>query len=314
MRVLVTGGGGFVGSHLVRAFLEQGYAVRVLDNFSTGRLSNLDGVDVEIIEGDLRSYERVSTAMRDVEVVSHQGALPSVPRSIQDPLTSNAVNVEGTLNVLLAARDHLVRRVITASSSSVYGNTPGMPRTESQSTAPLAPYAVSKLAAEQYTRVAHEVFGIETVALRYFNIFGERQDPYSGYSAVIPRFIRLMLEGTAPTVFGDGTVSRDFTYIANVVDANLAAARESAAVGQVFNIACGQAHTINQLVDELNAILGTDIAPQHASPRAGDVPESLADISRARDALGYRPTVDFRTGLHRCCAWMSAHIGVSARA
>lgn len=311
MKVLVTGGGGFVGSHLVRAFLEADCDVRVLDNFSTGQLSNLRGLEVEIVEGDLRSYERVATAIRGVDVVSHQGALPSVPRSVQDPLTSNAVNVEGTLNVLLAARDHHVQRVVTASSSSVYGNAPGMPRHESQSIAPLAPYAVSKLAAEHYTRVAHDVWGIETVALRYFNIFGERQDPYSGYSAVIPRFIRLMLEGTPPTVFGDGTFSRDFTYIANVVQANLAAAHEPAAVGQVFNIACGQAYTINQLIDALNSILGTEIAPRYGPPRAGDVPESLADISRARDALGYSPKVDFQAGLERCCAWLSQHLETS---
>src|SRR5947208_9134845 len=217
MRALVTGGAGFIGSNLVDALLSEGHEVRVLDNFSTGHRRNLDRADVELVEGDLRSFERVATAVRGTEVVFHQGALPSVPRSIQDPLTSTAVNVEGTLNVLLAARDHGVRRVVVASSSSVYGDTPGMPRHEEQRAAPLAPYAVSKLAAEQFALVANRVYGIETVALRYFNVFGERQDPLSGYAAVIPKFIRLMLEGERPTIYGDGETSRDFTHVQNVV-------------------------------------------------------------------------------------------------
>jgi len=224
MRVLVTGGAGFIGSNLVDALLAAGDDVRVLDNFSTGHRSNLDEADVDLIEGkgDLRSFERVNTAMRGVEVVFHQGALPSVPRSIQDPLTSNAVNVEGTLNVILSARDHGVRRVVFASSSSVYGNAPGMPRREDQPLAPLAPYAVAKLAAKRYVLVANQVFGLETVALRYFNVFGERQDPDSGYAPVIPKFIRLMLGAERPTIFGDGLASRDFTHVENVVAANLA--------------------------------------------------------------------------------------------
>ena len=217
-KALVTGGAGFIGSNLVRALLERGDEVRVLDNFSTGYRQNLDSLDVDLVEGDLRSYERVAAAVKGVEVVFHQGALPSVPRSIQDPLTSSAVNVEGTLNVLLAARDAGVRRVIFASSSSVYGDAPGMPRRESQALAPLAPYAVSKLAAEQYCMVANRVFGLETVALRYFNVFGEHQDPLSGYAAVIPKFIRIMLDGERPTIFGDGETSRDFTHVENVVD------------------------------------------------------------------------------------------------
>jgi nucleoside-diphosphate-sugar epimerase len=303
---LVTGGGGFIGCNLVRALLERGHHVRILDNFSTGHQSNLADLEVEVIEGDLRSYERVSAAAKGVGVIFHQGALPSVPRSIQDPLTSNAVNVEGTLNVLLAARDHDVRRVVVASSSSVYGDAPGMPRRESQPVAPLAPYAVSKLAAEQHALVANNVFGVETVALRYFNVFGERQDPLSGYAAVIPKFIHAMLEGRAPVIYGDGEHSRDFTHIENVVDANLAAADEPAAGGQVFNVAMGKAHTLNELVTALNELLGSRFEPEHVDPRPGDVPASLADISRAREVLGYDPSVDFAAGLERTIAWIRA--------
>jgi nucleoside-diphosphate-sugar epimerase len=304
---LVTGGAGFIGSNLALALLEQGWNVRVLDNFSTGRRGNLDGLDTELVEGDLRSYERTSTAARGVEVIFHQGALPSVPRSIQDPLTSSAVNVEGTLNVLLAARDHGVRRVVVASSSSVYGDAPGMPRHESQPTSPLAPYAVSKLAAEQYARVAHRVLGVETVALRYFNVFGERQDPLSGYAAVVPKFIRLMLDGERPPINGDGETSRDFTHVENVVAANLAAAERSEAGGEVFNVAMGKSETLNGLVGTLNELLGTRLEPVYGAPRPGDVPESLADVGRAREVLGYEPRVDFIAGLRRTIDWIATN-------
>jgi nucleoside-diphosphate-sugar epimerase len=259
---------------------------------------------VELVEGDLRSYERVAAAVDGVEVVFHQGALPSVPRSIQDPLTSAAVSVEGTLNVLLAARDAGVRRVVFASSSSVYGNAPGMPRRESQPVAPLAPYAVSKLAAEQYCMVANRVYGVETVALRYFNVFGERQDPLSGYAAVIPKFIRIMLDGQRPTIFGDGETSRDFTHVENVIEANLAAATEPAAAGRVMNVAIGTSHTLNQLVATLGRLLDTDIEPEYAPHRPGDVPESLADVSLARELIGYEPSVAFEEGLQRTIAWI----------
>ncbi len=299
MRALVTGGGGFIGSNLVDALLSEGHEVSVLDNFSTGHRGNLRGADVEVVEGDLRSFERVSTAVRGAEVVFHQGALPSVPRSIQDPLTSNAVNVEGTLNVILASRDHGVRRLVFASSSSVYGDAPGMPRHEGQAMAPLAPYAVAKLAAERYVLVANRVFGLETVALRYFNVFGERQDPSSGYAAVIPKFIRLMLAGEPPTINGDGTTSRDFTYIENVIQANLSAANAPNAVGRVINVAMQDSHTLNELVRALNDLLGTEIQPSYGPPRPGDVPESLADITLARELLSYEPKVDFETGLQR---------------
>ena len=306
MKTLVTGGAGFIGSNLVHALAEAGHEVRVLDNLSTGHAANLEGSGAELIEGDLRSYERVLTAAAGAEVVFHQGALPSVPRSIQDPLTTNAVNVEGTLNVLLAARDHGVRKVVVASSSSVYGDAPGMPREESQSVAPLAPYAVSKLATEQYALVSGRVYGIDTVALRYFNVFGERQDPLSGYAAVIPKFIRLMLDGERPTIFGDGSNSRDFTHIDNVVQANLAAANEQAAAGFPINVAMGETHTLNALVELLNELMGTDLEPIYTDPRPGDVPESQADITRARELLRYAPQVDFVSGLRRTIDWISS--------
>lgn len=306
MRVLVTGGAGFIGSNLVHALVAEGHEVRVLDNFSTGHRHNLEAVSVEVIEGDLRSFERVSTATRGVEIVYHEGALPSVPRSIQDPLTSNAVNVEGTLNVILAARDHGVRRVVFASSSSVYGDAPGMPRREDQPVAPLAPYAVAKLAAERYVLVAHRVFGLETVALRYFNVFGERQDPHSGYAAVIPKFIRLMLAGERPTLNGDGNASRDFTYVENVVQASLAAASAPEAVGRVINVAMHDSHTINELVDVLNRLMSTTLEPIHGDPRPGDVPESMADISLARRILGYDPSIAFEEGLSRTIEHIAA--------
>ncbi len=299
MRALVTGGAGFIGSNLVDALVAAGHEVCVLDNFATGHRHNLACADVELIEGDLRSFERVSVATRRVEVVYHIGALPSVPRSIQDPLTSNAVNVEGTLNVILAARDNGVRRVVFASSSSVYGDVPGMPRREDQPVAPLAPYAVAKLAAERYVLVAHRVFGLESVALRYFNVFGERQDPTSGYAAVIPKFIRMMLASERPTINGDGTASRDFTHVENVVQANLAAAIAPEAGGRVINVAMNGSHTINELVQTLNDLMSTSLEPVYGEPRPGDVPESMADISLAQRILGYQPTVSFEEGLRR---------------
>jgi UDP-glucose 4-epimerase len=304
LKALVTGGAGFIGSNLAHTLLARGHDVRLLDNFSTGHRTNIELLDAEVVEGDLRSYERVAAAVGGVEVVFHQGALPSVPRSIQDPLTSTAVNVEGTLNVILAARDAGVRRIVFASSSSVYGDAPGMPRRESQPLSPLAPYAVSKLAAEQYCMVANRVYGVETVALRYFNVFGERQDPLSGYAAVIPKFIRMMLDGQRPTIFGDGETSRDFTHVENVVEANLAAAVEPAAAGRVMNIAVGSSHTLNELVSELQSLVDSELEPEYGPQRPGDVSESLADISLARELLGYEPRIEFVEGLQRTIAWI----------
>lgn len=304
MKALVTGGAGFIGSNLVRRLIAEGHEVRVHDNFSTGSRENLSGLDVELIEGDLRSFERVATAARGVDVIFHQGALGSVPRSIQDPLTTTAVNIEGTLNVLLAARDHGVRRVVFASSSSVYGDAPGMPRREDGILRPLAPYAVSKLAAEQFCLSAQRVYDLEVVALRYFNVFGERQDPLGGYAAVIPKFVHAMLAGERPTINGDGATARDFTHVANVVDANMAAAT-TGPPGQVYNIGMGSSHTLLELVAALNDLLGTDLAPVHLPSRPGDVVMSEADIAQARAALGYAPAIDFTEGLRRTIAWIS---------
>jgi UDP-glucose 4-epimerase len=303
---LVTGGAGFIGSHLVDALLARGKRVRVLDNFSTGRRENLAHVsdDIELIEGDLRSYERVHTAVVGCDVVLHLGALPSVPRSIQDPLTTNAVNVTGTLNVLLASRDAGVRRAVFASSSSVYGPTLVLPKTEAMQPCPASPYGVSKLAAEQYFVACNGVYTIESVALRLFNVFGPRQDPTSQYSAVIPLFILAALRGTRPTIFGDGTQSRDFTYVANVVDAFQLAATAEGAAGQVMNVACGEERTLNDLVEQVGQVVGRTLEPVYAEPRIGDIAHSLADITKARLLLGYAPSVGFAEGVAKTVAWM----------
>jgi nucleoside-diphosphate-sugar epimerase len=311
-RVLVTGGGGFIGSNLVRALLERGDEVRVLDNFSTGLRVNLADLedDVDVVEGELRSYERVHNAVRGVEVVFHQGALPSVPRSVQDPLTTNAVNVEGTLNVLLAARDEGVKRVVFASSSSVYGNTPPLPQHESSAPNPIAPYGVAKLAAERYCSTFSRVYDIETVALRYFNVFGPRQNPLSEYAAVVVKFIRLIAEGEPVTIEGDGETSRDFTYVANVVDANLLAADADGVSGRVLNVAMGGSHTVNELADTIGELLERPVEKRYGPPRTGDIRASRADISEARTLLGYEPEVGFEEGLRRTADFLLAHAHV----
>jgi UDP-glucose 4-epimerase len=297
--VLVTGGAGFIGSSLVRALLERGDNVRVLDNFATGRRSNLVGLagDLQLVEGDLRSYERVHTAVRGVDLVFHQGALGSVPRSVQDPLTTTAVNVEGTLNILLASRDEGVGRVIIASSSSVYGDGGTFPRVEDQVTNPISPYAVAKLAAERFSVSFYRVYGLETVALRYFNVFGPRQDPHSQYAAVVPLFARAIADGRPITIYGDGEQSRDFTYVANVVGANLLAAEAPDAPGSVLNIATGGSETVKALADSIGELLGAAVERRHEPPRAGDVTQSWADISLARRLIGYEPLVSFADGL-----------------
>ena len=307
MKVLVTGGGGFIGSHLVDRLLAEGRDVRVLDNFATGKRENLlDRLDeIELVEGDVQSYERAHTAMRDVEVVFHQAALPSVPRSVQDPLTSNATNVTGTLNVLLNARDADVRRVVFASSSSVYGANPELPKREDMATFPIAPYAVAKQAAESYCRSFTRVFGLETVALRYFNVFGPRQDPLSQYSAVIPNFITAALDGREPVIFGDGEQSRDFTYIDNVVEANICAMGAEGVAGATFNVAAGERTSLNRLIELVAEITGRPMNPRYEDPRPGDVRHSEADVSRARTELGYEPRVSLEEGLRRTIATYS---------
>ena len=300
-RVLVTGGAGFIGSHLAERLCREGHRVRVLDNLATGKRENLASVggEIELVEGDVRSYEQVHRCVRGCDLVFHQAALPSVPRSIRDPLTSHESNATGTLNVLLAARDEGVRRVIFASSSSVYGANPQLPWREATPALPIAPYPVSKLAAESYCRAFSEVYGLETVSLRYFNVFGPRQDPLSEYAAVIPRFSTAMLDGRRPVIYGDGEQSRDFTYVDNAVAANLLAADAPGVAGQIFNIACGATISLNSVLDELRAITGNDVEAVHADPRPGEMRRSLADISRARESLGYEPAIDFREGLSR---------------
>jgi len=301
MKVLVTGGAGFIGSNIVRALLARGDDVRVLDNFSTGSRTNLAGLerDVDLVEGDLRSYERVHAAVRGAEVVFHEGALPSVPRSVQDPLTTTAVNVEGTLNVLLAARDEDVRRIVNASSSSVYGNAGELPKVESQAPDPISPYAVAKLAAERFCTSFSRVYGLESVSLRYFNVFGPRQDPASQYAAVVPRFIRAIAAGQAVTIYGDGEQSRDFTYVDNVVSANLLGADADAAHGEILNVATGGSITVNALADAIGALLGLPVEKHFESARKADVRASWADLGEARRVLGYEPQVAFEEGLRR---------------
>ncbi len=317
MKTLVTGGAGFIGSHLSGRLVELGHEVRVLDNFSTGRRSNLQVLngEVEVVEGDIQSAERAYAAVRGCEVVFHQAALPSVPRSIQDPLTSNASNVTGLLNVMLAARDAGVQRVVYASSSSVYGANPALPKCEDMTPVPISPYAVAKLAGEGYCRAFGEVYGLETVAIRYFNVFGPRQDPRSQYAAVIPNFITALLRGEQPVIYGDGEQSRDFTYVENVVQGNVLAIEAPEVAGKAYNVACGERVTLNELFAELRDLLGGEDPPIYADARPGDVRHSLADICAARRDLGYEPAVLLREGLSRTIEYLreelAAHHGLA---
>jgi UDP-glucose 4-epimerase len=302
--ILVTGGAGFIGSHLVRRLVRDGDRVRVLDNLSTGRRENLAIVtcDIDLLEGDVRDPDAVARAMRGVDLIYHQAAVPSVPRSVADPRTTMEVGVTGTLNVLLAARDAGVRRVVYASSSSVYGDTPTMPKREHMAPRPLSPYAISKLTGEQLCGTFTRLYGLETVALRYFNVFGPLQDPDSAYAAVIPRFIAAVRSGHRPTVFGDGEQTRDFTYVDNVVEANLAAATVAGAAGGVYNIASGRSIGLNRTLALVGELLGRPVTADYVDPRPGDIRHSLADITSARTVLGYEPLVSFEDGLARTVA------------
>ena len=305
MCILVTGGAGFIGSHIVEELLRRGERVRVLDDFSTGRRENLGPFlgRIELIEGDLRDPSTVRQAVQGVDCVLHQAAIASVQRSVDDPLETHAVNATGTLNLLVAAQEAGVRRIVCASSAAVYGDSPALPKQESMLPHPKSPYAVTKVSGEHYCRAFTEVYGLETVCLRYFNIFGPRQDPRSDYAAVIPRFITAMLQGEAPTVYGDGHQSRDFAYVSNVVQANLLAAVAPDVAGRVFNVACGKRYTLLDLIAILKDIFGTDVTPVHMAPRPGDVRHSVADVTAAQEALGYRVIEEFEQGLRRPVAW-----------
>jgi len=301
---VVTGGGGFIGSHIARALVRHGQRVRIFDNGMTGGPQRLADVlaDIEWIAGDLRDSEALQRAFAGVEVVFHQAAVASVPRSIAEPTLAHAINLTGTLNVLDAACRAGVRRVVYASSSAVYGVLPGSPKSEAMPVEPLSPYAAQKLAGEHYCRIWQQLHGLETVSLRYFNVYGPGQDPQSEYAAVIPKFITTVLRGDTPTVFGDGEQSRDFIYIEDIVNANLRAAMQPEAVGHVFNVGTGGSSTLNQLLAELARITGREIHPNYTDARPGDVRESLADISLLKSILGYQPTVPFGTGLERTVA------------
>jgi nucleoside-diphosphate-sugar epimerase len=302
---LVTGGAGFIGSHLVRGLLKAGYSVRILDDYATGKPDNLKEVrdDIEIIEGSITDLDTARRAVDGAAYVFHQAAWASVPLSVSDPLGSNHVNVTGTLTMLTAARDAHVRRFIYAASSSAYGDTPDSPKVETMPTIPLSPYAVAKLTGEGYCRAFHRVYGLETVALRYFNVFGPRQDPLSQYAAVIPIFITALLEGREITIFGDGEQSRDFIYVDNVVQANLKSMTAPKAAGEIFNVASGECFTLNQLVDTLSQIMQVVPRVRYAEQNPGDVRHSLADISKAEHLLGYAPKIDLGEGLERTISY-----------
>jgi UDP-glucose 4-epimerase len=304
-KFLVTGGAGFIGSNICRKLVSQGCFVRVVDNLLTGKKSNLAGIidKIEFIEADMGDAEVAHSAVKDIDVVLHQGALPSVPRSVDDPAATHKHCVDATFTLLLAARNAGIKRFVYASSSSAYGDAPTSPKVETMPPMPLSPYAVGKLVGEYYAKVFFGVFGLETVSLRYFNVFGPYQDPASQYAAAIPAFVTAILKDKPPTIYGDGEQSRDFTYIDNVVEANLLAARAGHTAGQVLNIACGQAITVNAIIEMINDLLGKDIKPIYSDPRPGDVKHSLADITAAQKLLSYKPRVPFKQGLQKAIDW-----------
>jgi nucleoside-diphosphate-sugar epimerase len=304
--VLVTGGAGFIGSHIAASLIEQGARVRIIDDLSTGYRENLAeiGGDIDFIQASLTDQKAVNRALDNVELVFHEAAIPSVPRSIAEPIDTHEASVNATFSLLLGARDHKVRRLVYAASSSAYGDQPELPKHEAMRPDPLSPYAVAKLVGEYYCQVFSRVYGLETVSLRYFNVFGPRQDPGSQYSGVISRFIDASLNGKQPTIYGDGEQSRDFTYISNVVDANLKAAESTLAVGQVINIANGERVTINEVFEMVKKLTGqTDLQAEYATSRAGDVRDSLADLSMARSLLAYSPKVGLEDGLRLTIDW-----------
>jgi nucleoside-diphosphate-sugar epimerase len=304
---LVTGGAGFIGSHLAEELARRGEHVRVVDNLSTGKRQNLAHVpSVEFLEGDLADLEVARRAVQGIDYVLHQAAIPSVPRSVQDPITSNRANIDASLNVLVAARDAAVKRVVYAGSSSAYGNTPTLPKVETMATAPLSPYALQKLVAEQYCQMFTRLYGLETVTIRYFNVFGPRQDPSSPYSGVISLFISALCDARQPTIYGDGEHTRDFTYVANVVDGVLRACTAESAKGEVINVATGGRISLNTLFKTIRELVRANIEPIYADPRPGDVKDSQADISKARRILGYQPTVSFEDGLAKTVTWYRA--------
>jgi len=309
---LVTGGGGFIGSNLTIALVQMGYKVKVLDNFSTGSLDNLKSVlkEIEVCQGDLRNLSDVRRAVAGVEAVFHQGALPSVPRSVANPVTTNEVNNNGTLNVFLASRDAGVRRVVYASSSSVYGNSDVLPKLEGMPPRPMSPYAATKLAGEVYGKIFYDLYGLETVGLRYFNVFGPRQDPESEYAAVIPRFIDALLKGRPPVIFGNGTQSRDFTYVDDVIQANLLSQQAAGSAGEVFNIAGGKQTTLNKLLDILMNITGSRVDVIYSEARPGDVNHSMAGIEKASNYLGYFPKTGLEEGLKLTVEWFARKKGL----
>jgi nucleoside-diphosphate-sugar epimerase len=311
---LVTGGAGFIGSHLCEELVRRGHRVRVADSLITGRRSNLDHVPgVEFLEGDMADLEFARRAVDGCEYVLHQAAIPSVPRSVKDPVTSNRANVDGTLNALVAARDAGVKRLVFAASSSAYGDTPTLPKHEEMPTNPLSPYALQKVIGEQYLQLFTTLYGLETVSIRYFNVFGPRQDPSSPYSGVISVFATALLEGRGPTIYGDGEQTRDFTYVANVVDGVLRACEAPGASGEIINVATGGRISLNRLFHVMRDLVGGDVTPSYAAPRAGDVRDSQADIGKARRLLQYEPLVGFEEGLKRTVDWYRTAGAAAAR-
>lgn len=304
-KYLVTGGAGFIGSHIAEELVHRGHSVRIVDNFSTGKRENIAPFlgKIDLIEGDIKDFEVCQQAVKDMDFVLHQAALTSVPRSIEDPLLTNEVNITGALNLLLASRDAGVRRFVLASSAAVYGDNPGLPKKENMEGLPLSPYAASKRMGELYCQVFNRAFGLSTVSLRYFNIFGPRQDPSSQYASVIPNFIGKMLKEEKPVVFGDGEQSRDFLYVSNVVEANILASQAGDVSGEVFNIGSGERTSVNSLVVKLNEVLDKEIKPTYEEPRPGDIKHSYADISKARKMLKYEPSVSFSEGLGETVRW-----------